>query len=200
MSSPSDSASQSTPRSAVPASFAGDAEFIRGRIRTVPDWPQPGVMFRDITPLLQEPRTFRVLMDMFVRRYMGENIDLVAGIDARGFILGAVLAYELKRPFVPVRKKGKLPFTTLAEDYELEYGTGTVEVHADACRAGDRAVLIDDLIATGGTMLAGVNLLRRLGAEVVECAAIIDLPALGGSARLRRAGFVPWTICAFDGH
>ena len=181
-----------------------DSTYIRERIRTVPDWPQKGVQFRDITPLLQDPETFHVLMDIFIRRYgrnSGEqNISLVAGIDARGFILGAVLAHQLKLPFIPIRKKGKLPFDTITEEYELEYGTGSLEIHSDACRAGDRALLIDDLIATGGTMLAGVKLLERLGAKLVECAAIIDLPELGGSTRIREAGHAAYAVCAFEGH
>ncbi len=181
-----------------------DSTYIRERIRTVPDWPQTGVQFRDITPLLQDPETFHVLMDIFIRRYgrnSGEqNISLVAGIDARGFILGAVLAHQLKLPFIPIRKKGKLPFDTITEEYELEYGTGSLEIHSDACRAGDRALLIDDLIATGGTMLAGVKLLERLGAKLVECAAIIDLPELGGSKRIRDAGHAAYAVCAFEGH
>ena len=181
-----------------------DSTYIRERIRTVPDWPQKGVQFRDITPLLQDPETFHVLMDIFIRRYgrnSGEqNISLVAGIDARGFILGAVLAHELRLPFIPIRKKGKLPFETITEEYELEYGTGAVEIHSDACGAGDRALLIDDLIATGGTMLAGVKLLERLGATLVECAAIIDLPELGGSKRIRDAGHAAYAVCAFEGH
>ncbi len=181
-----------------------DSTYIRERIRTVPDWPQKGVQFRDITPLLQDPETFHVLMDIFIRRYgrnSGEqNISLVAGIDARGFILGAVLAHQLKLPFIPIRKKGKLPFDTITEEYELEYGTGSLEIHSDACRAGDRALLIDDLIATGGTMLAGVKLLERLGAKLVECAAIIDLPELGGSKRIRDAGHAAYAVCAFEGH
>ncbi len=181
-----------------------DSTYIRERIRTVPDWPQKGVQFRDITPLLQDPETFHVLMDIFIRRYgrnSGEqNISLVAGIDARGFILGAVLAHQLKLPFIPIRKKGKLPFDTITEEYELEYGTGSLEIHSDACRAGDRALLIDDLIATGGTMLAGVKLLERLGATLVECAAIIDLPELGGSKRIRDAGHAAYAVCAFEGH
>lgn len=181
-----------------------DSTYIRERIRTVPDWPQTGVQFRDITPLLQDPETFHVLMDIFIRRYgrnSGEqNISLVAGIDARGFILGAVLAHQLKLPFIPIRKKGKLPFDTITEEYELEYGTGSLEIHSDACRAGDRALLIDDLIATGGTMLAGVKLLERLGATLVECAAIIDLPELGGSKRIRDAGHAAYAVCAFEGH
>jgi adenine phosphoribosyltransferase len=177
-----------------------DPSYIRDRIRTVPDWPQPGVMFRDITPLLQDPRTLRVLVESFVLRYMGRELDLVAGIDARGFILGSIVAYELNLGFVPIRKKGKLPFTTVAESYELEYGTGAVELHADACRAGDRVLLIDDLIATGGTMMAGRRLVERLGGVVVEGAAIVDLPELGGSRRLRETGLPLFTLVDFEGH
>ena len=165
-----------------------DADYIKNQIRTVPDWPEKGVMFRDITPLLQNPKSLRVLIDLFVHRYMDEKLDLVAGIDARGFILGAIVAYELNLGFVPIRKKGKLPYTTVAEEYELEYGSATVEMHSDACKPGDRVLLIDDLIATGGTMMAGKKLLERLGAVVVEGAAIVDLPELGGSDKLRAAG------------
>lgn len=175
-------------------------DYIRERIRTVPDWPQPGVMFRDITPLLQEPRTFRCLIDLFVHRYMDARLDLVAGIDARGFILGSVIAYELNLGFVPIRKKGKLPFETITESYELEYGSSTVEVHSDAVRPGQRVLLIDDLIATGGTMMAGMKLMQRLGANVVEAAAIIDLPELGGSRAIRNTGVTLWTVCEFEGH
>ena len=181
-----------------------DSTYIRERIRTVPDWPQKGVQFRDITPLLQDPETFHVLMDIFIRRYgrnSGEqNISLVAGIDARGFILGAVLAHQLKLPFIPIRKKGKLPFDTITEEYELEYGTGSLEIHSDACRAGDRALLIDDLIATGGTMMAGKKLLEKLGATVMEGAAIVDLPELGGSDKLRASGLPLFTLVDFAGH
>ena len=163
-----------------------DPNYLRDRIRTVPDWPLPGVQFRDITPLLQNPESLRVLVQHFVLRYMNQEIDMVAGIDARGFIIGAILAYELNVGFVPIRKKGKLPYTTIAEEYELEYGSATVEMHADACKPGDRVVLVDDLIATGGTMMAGKKLLERLGATVVEGAAIVDLPELGGSELLRQ--------------
>jgi adenine phosphoribosyltransferase len=177
-----------------------DPNYIRDRIRTVPNWPQPGVMFRDITPLLQDPRTLRVLVDLFVHRYMGRDLDLVAGIDARGFILGAIVAYELNLGFVPIRKKGKLPFDTVEESYELEYGSAAVELHADACGPGDRVLLIDDLIATGGTMMAGKRLIERLGAVVVEGAVIVDLPELGGSRRLREAGLVLHTLVDYDGH
>lgn len=173
------------------------AEYIRNAIRSVPDWPSPGVTFRDITPILQDPRSFRVLVDMFVYRYMRHRLDLVAGIDARGFILGSVLAYELNLGFVPVRKQGKLPFQTLAEDYTLEYGNATVEMHTDAVKPGQRVLLIDDLIATGGTMVAAAKLLQRLGANVVEAAAIIDLPELGGSTTLKETGLPIYTVCSF---
>src|SRR5690606_593009 len=174
------------------------AVYVRNAIRSVADWPKPGVTFRDITPVLQDPRTFRVLIDMFVYRYMRQRLDLVAGIDARGFILGAVLAYELNLGFVPVRKKGKLPFNTLAEEYSLEYGNATVEMHTDAVKPGQRVLLIDDLIATGGTMMAAAKLLQRLGANVVEAAAIIDLPELGGSQALKDTGLPIYSVCSFD--
>ena len=177
-----------------------DPNYLRDRIRTVPDWPQPGVQFRDITPLLQDPKTFRVLVDVFVHRYMDQRIDLIAGLDARGFILGSVVAYELNIDFVPVRKKGKLPYTTVAEEYELEYGNATVEVHTDACQPGQRVVVLDDLVATGGTMMAGVKLLSRLGGEIVEAGAIVDLPELGGSQLIRQAGIPLFTLCDFAGH
>jgi adenine phosphoribosyltransferase len=176
-------------------------EYLRRHIRTVPNWPAPGVQFRDITPLLQDPKVFRVMVDAFVHRYMdpGMRPDVVAGLDARGFILGAVIAYELAVGFVPIRKKGKLPYTTVEETYELEYGSATVELHTDAVKPGDRVLLVDDLIATGGTMMAGKKLLERLGAQVMEGAAIVDLPELGGSARLREAGLPLFTLVDFAG-
>ena len=175
-------------------------DYIKAAIRTVPDWPKPGIQFRDITPLLQNPKTLRVLIDLFVHRYMDMDLKYIAGLDARGFILGAIVAYELNLGFIPIRKAGKLPFDTLTEEYELEYGSASVEIHTDACARGDRVVIIDDLIATGGTMLAGKNLLEKLGATVVEGAAIVDLPELGGSARLRASGLRIHTLCAFEGH
>ncbi len=180
--------------------FGNVADYLRDHIRTVPDWPQPGVMFRDITPLLQNPRTLRVLIDVFVHRYMDAKLDLVAGIDARGFILGSIVAYELNLGFIPIRKKGKLPYQTVAEEYELEYGSATVEIHADACQPGNRVLLVDDLIATGGTMMAGRRLLERLGGVVVEGAAIVDLPELGGSKLLTDSGLALFTVCDFAGH
>ena len=176
--------------------------FFRQHIRTVPDWPAPGVQFRDITPLLQDPAVFRVLIDAFARRYRdpASRPDIVAGLDARGFIIGAVLAYELERGFVPIRKKGKLPFTTLAQTYELEYGSATVELHTDAVLPGQRVLLVDDLIATGGTMMAGKILLERLGAVVMEAVAIVELPELGGGERLRETGLPLFTLVRFAGH
>ncbi|AKJ69201.1 adenine phosphoribosyltransferase [Pandoraea thiooxydans] len=176
------------------------ADYIKSQIRTVPDWPQPGVMFRDITPLLKDPRTLRLLIEVFVHRYMQTELKYVAGIDARGFILGSILAHELNAGFIPIRKKGKLPYQTVSEEYELEYGSAAVEIHADACDAGDKVLLIDDLVATGGTMLAGKKLLEKLGADVVEGAAIVDLPELGGSRLLREAGLPLFLVCSFDGH
>jgi len=177
-------------------------QYLREHIRTVLDWPAPGVQFRDITPLLQDAKVFRVLIDAFVHRYMDPALrpDVVAGLDARGFIIGSVIAYELGVGFVPIRKKGKLPFTTVEETYELEYGSATVELHVDAVKVGHRVLLIDDLIATGGTMMAGKKLLERLGATVVEGAAIVDLPELGGSKLLRDSGLKLFTLVDFAGH
>lgn len=176
------------------------SDYLRQHIRTVPDWPAPGVQFRDITPLLQDPRVFRVLIDVFVHRYMTPELrpDVVAGLDARGFIIGSVVAYELGVGFVPIRKKGKLPYTTVAETFELEYGSATVELHTDAIAAGQRVLLIDDLIATGGTMMAGRRLVEKLGGQVMEGAAIVDLPELGGSRRLRESGLPLFTLVEFD--
>jgi len=174
-------------------------EEIKQAVRTVENWPEDGVMFRDIMPLLQNPKIFRKLIDSFVHRYQGQAIDAVAAIDARGFILGAPLAYELGISLVPVRKKGKLPFQTVSQSYKLEYGEAEIELHTDAVRTGDRVLVMDDLIATGGTMMAACELVKKLGAEVVEVAAIIDLPDLKGGDKLREAGFEVYSICEFDG-
>ena len=182
------------------AAALSPADYIKSHVRTVPDWPAPGVQFRDITPLLANPRVFRVLIDQFVHRYFDLRPAAIAGLDARGFIIGSVVAYELNLGFVPIRKKGKLPFTTVEQTYELEYGSATVEMHTDAVKAGDRVVLIDDLIATGGTMMAGRRLLERLGATVIEGAAIVDLPELNGSKKLRDSGLQVFTLVSFDGH
>jgi len=180
-------------------------DYITRFVRTVPDWPAPGVQFQDITPLLLNPEAFRALIEVFLRRYSGaggspvSKPDLVAGLDARGFILGAVVAYQLGIGFVPIRKQGKLPFSTLKETYALEYGSSTVELHVDAVTPGQRVLLMDDLIATGGTMLAGKTLLEKAGATVIEGAAIINLPALGGAAKLRAAGLATFTLADFAG-
>lgn len=168
-----------------------NTEFFSSRVRTVSDWPEPGVQFRDITPLLRDGTAFRALIDTFAVRYATAHIDAIAGIDARGFIIGAALAYRLGCGFIPVRKAGKLPFDTMGESYSLEYGEATVEVHADAAEAGEHVLIVDDLIATGGTILAAAKLMQRLGAKIVEAAVIIDLPDLGGSERLLATG-VPW--------
>ena len=176
------------------------SETIKNAVRTIPDWPQKGIMFRDITPLFQNARVLRSTLDQFVHRYMEEEIDLIAGIDARGFLLGVTLAYELKRGFIPVRKKGKLPFETISEEYELEFGRATVELHRDAVSPGQKVIIMDDLIATGGTMLAAIKLIRKLGGEVREVCAIIDLPDLGGSEKIRAAGVNVYSACSFDGH
>lgn len=172
-------------------------DYIKSVIRTVPDWPQPGVNFRDITPLLQNSAAFRKLVDSFVHRYQEMDLDAIAAIDARGFIIGAPLAYELGCSFVPVRKKGKLPFRTISETYTLEYGEAEVELHSDAFQQGDRILLVDDLIATGGTMLAAAKLITRSGGQVVETATIVDLPDLGGSQRIREAGYGVFSVCSF---
>lgn len=172
-------------------------DYIKTVIRTVPDWPQPGVNFRDITPLLQNSSAFRKLIDSFVHRYQDMELDAIAAIDARGFIVGAPLAYELNCSFVPVRKKGKLPFKTISETYTLEYGQAEVELHSDAFREGDRILIVDDLIATGGTMLAAAKLITRSGGQVVETSTIIDLPDLGGSRRIQEASYGVFAVCSF---
>ncbi|MCT6883926.1 MAG: adenine phosphoribosyltransferase, partial [Snodgrassella alvi] len=164
------------------------------KIRKIPNWPQEGILFHDITPVLQSPQYFRLLVDLMVYRYMDQKIDVVAGLDARGFIIGAALAYQLNVGFVPIRKKGKLPFTTIAESYELEYGHATIEMHTDAVKPGTRVLLVDDLVATGGTMNAGVKLIRKLGAEVVEAAAIIEFTDLPGGKKIRDEGVPLFTL------
>jgi len=168
-------------------------------IRTIPDYPEKGVMFRDITTLLQDPFGFRKAVDELVQPYAGLHIDAVAGIEARGFILGGAVAHQLSVGFVPVRKKGKLPWDTIGEDYELEYGTDRVEIHRDAVEAGSQILLVDDLIATGGTAKAAIKLLRQVGADVIGCSFVIDLPELGGRARIEEMGLKVLTLCEFEG-
>jgi adenine phosphoribosyltransferase len=170
---------------------------LRDKIRTVPHWPVEGVMFRDITTLLQEPAAFKVACDEFYSRYNRMKLDKIVGIDARGFIFGAVLAYRLNIGFVPVRKKGKLPYTTIQQSYALEYGEDTLEMHADAIEQGERVLIVDDLIATGGTISATIKLVEQLGGEIVECAFLVELPDLNGRDQIK--GYNIFTLTEFDG-
>ena len=172
---------------------------IRSLIRTVPHYPKQGVMFRDITTLLKDPIGLRMTVDELVRRYAKMRIDKVAGIEARGFIIGAPLAYGLGKGFVPIRKQGKLPAATAGQDYELEYGSDRIEVHVDAIAPGERVLLVDDLIATGGTAEAACTLIDTMGGTIVECCFVIDLPDLGGRARLENGGHTVFTLCTFEG-
>ncbi|MFN3685326.1 adenine phosphoribosyltransferase [Salinarimonas sp.] len=175
-------------------------EELKAAIRTIPDYPKPGIMFRDITTLLGDARAFRRAVDELVNPYAGTKVDKIAGIEARGFILGGAMAHQLSAGFVPIRKKGKLPHQTVSVAYALEYGSDEIEIHADALVAGERVVLCDDLIATGGTATAAVELLRRIGAEVVACCFVVDLPDLGGAERLRGLGVEVRSLVAFEGH
>lgn len=168
-------------------------------IRTIPDYPKPGVRFRDITTLLADARGFRRAVDELAQPLAGLKADKVAGIEARGFILGGAVAHQLSAGFVPIRKHGKLPHKTISVSYALEYGEDAIEMHQDAIRPGERVMLVDDLIATGGTALAAIDLLRRGGAEIVAAAFVVDLPGLGGAAKLRAAGVPVSTLVAFEG-
>ncbi|MFQ5563286.1 MAG: adenine phosphoribosyltransferase [Parvularculaceae bacterium] len=172
---------------------------LKSVIRTIPDYPKPGILFRDITTLLSDARGFRRAVDELVQPIAGAKIDKVAGIEARGFILGGAIAHQLSVGFVPVRKKGKLPFETLQESYELEYGVDQVEIHVDAVKKGEKVLLVDDLIATGGTAAAAIRLLERAGAEVVLCSFVVDLPDLGGVEKLRAMGKEVVTLVGFEG-
>jgi len=170
---------------------------IKEKIRTVPHWPIEGVMFRDITTLLQDPEAFRATCDQFYERYKEMRIDKVVGIDARGFIFGAVLAYRLGVGFIPVRKKGKLPPETISEEYTLEYGSAVVEMSEDAIKKGEKVLIVDDLIATGGTIYAATKLVEKLGGEIVECAFIVELPDLNGRDKI--SGYPIFTLTEFEG-
>lgn len=174
-----------------------DEFSIKSLVRPVADFPKPGVMFRDITPLYQSPRAMRMVADSLIQRYVESPVTHIGALDARGFLLGAVLAYELNKPLVLFRKAGKLPAETLDESYSTEYGEAVIQIHADALRGGEQVLLLDDLIATGGTLLAAARLVHRSGADVFEAAAIIDLPDLGGSQTLQDAGIPVFSLCAF---
>jgi adenine phosphoribosyltransferase len=173
---------------------------LKDAIRTIPDYPKPGILFRDITTLLGNARAFRRAVDELVQPYAGTKVDKVAGIEARGFILGGAVAHQLSAGFVPIRKKGKLPHATVSIAYSLEYGIDHMEMHEDAVARGERVILVDDLIATGGTATAAVNLLRQIGAEVVAAVFVVDLPDLGGAQKLRDLGVEVRTLMAFEGH
>lgn len=173
---------------------------VKSRIRTIPHYPRHGILFRDITTLLQDPIGFRIAIDELAARYAGMKIDKIAAIEARGFIVGAPLAYKLGVGLVPIRKKGKLPAATIGHDYDLEYGSDRVEIHSDAINPGERVLLVDDLIATGGTAQAACALVTKLGGTVIECAFLVDLPDVGGRVRLEQQGFKVFALCAFEGH
>ncbi len=172
---------------------------VKDYIRTIVDFPHEGIMFRDVTSLFADPRGFRMAIDQLLHPYAGMRIDKVVGLEARGFILGGAVAHQLSVGFVPVRKKGKLPGPTLSEDYTLEYGEAVVEIHDDAIEAGETILIVDDLLATGGTCEAGIKLIERLGGEIIGCAFVVDLPELGGRARLEEMGMDVHALCEFEG-
>lgn len=172
---------------------------VRDYIRTIPDFPHEGIMFRDVTTLFSDARGFRMAIDQLLHPYAGTPIDKVVGLEARGFILGGAIAHQLSVGFVPIRKKGKLPGKTVEQAYQLEYGEAVMELHDDALQPGDKVLLVDDLLATGGTAEAGIRLVERLGAQVTGCAFIIDLPELGGARRLQNLGMQVHSLCAFEG-
>lgn len=172
---------------------------VRDYIRTIVDFPHEGILFRDVTTLFSDPRGFRMAVDQMLHPYAGQRIDKVVGLEARGFILGGAVAHQLGTGFVPIRKKGKLPGAVISEEYQLEYGEAVVEVHDDAIAPGEKILLVDDLLATGGTAEAGIKLVERLGGEIISCAFVIDLPELGGRKRLEAMGMDVHTLCDFEG-
>jgi adenine phosphoribosyltransferase len=186
-----------TPATAENFDYRKSCEFIKSKVRSIPDWPIEGVIFRDITTLLQDPKAHRDVCAIFYDRYANQQLDKIVGIDARGFLFGSVLAYNLDIGFVPIRKKGKLPYKTISESYALEYGTETVEIHEDALTKNERVVIVDDLMATGGTIAAAVNLVEKLGGEIVECAFVVELPDLNGKSKLN--GQKVFSIVEFEG-
>jgi adenine phosphoribosyltransferase len=173
---------------------------LKDAIRTIPDYPKAGIMFRDITTLLGDARAFRQAVDELVQPFAGQKIDKIAGIEARGFILGGAVAHQLSAGFIPLRKKGKLPHKTIGVEYALEYGVDTIEMHLDALVEGERVMLVDDLIATGGTAAAAIELLRKCGAAVTAAAFVVDLPELGGADKIKALGVPVSSLVAFEGH
>lgn len=173
---------------------------ISNLIRTIPNYPKDGIMFRDITTLLKDPKGFQLTINLLKERYQNQKIDFIAGIEARGFILGAALSYALGIGFIPVRKKGKLPGKTVSETYQLEYGTDTIEIHEDAFFKGAKILLIDDLIATGGTALGAISLIEKIGGEIIETAFVVDLPELKGAEKIKNKGYKVFSLTQFDGH
>ncbi len=172
---------------------------VKDYIRTIPDFPHEGIMFRDVTTLFADPRGFRMAIDQLLHPYADREIDKVVGLEARGFILGGAIAHQLTKGFVPIRKKGKLPGKTLEQAYTLEYGEAVMEIHDDAIEPGEKVLIVDDLLATGGTAEAGLKLLEQLGADIVGCAFVIDLPELGGRAKLESMGVEVTALCDFEG-
>ena len=172
---------------------------VKDYIRTIPDFPHEGIMFRDVTTLFADPRGLRLAIDQLLHPYAGAPIDKVVGLEARGFILGGAIAHQLGTGFVPIRKKGKLPGTTISQDYKLEYGEAIVEIHDDAIEAGERILVVDDLLATGGTAEAGITLIERLGGDIVGCSFIVDLPELGGRKKLESMNMDVQVLCEFEG-
>jgi len=178
-------------------SYREACDYIKSKVRSIPDWPIKGVIFRDITTLLLDPPAFKQICNIFYDRYVNEKIDKIVGIDARGFLFGSVLAYNLDIGMIPIRKNGKLPYNTISESYKLEYGEEVIEIHEDAIQKGERVVIIDDLMATGGTISAAANLVEKLGGEIIECSFVLELPDLNGRQKLGNRNV--FSIVEFEG-
>ena len=174
-------------------------ENIKSKIRTVPNWPKPGTMFRDITTLLKDAPAFHDTIEILRKRYKVADISLIVGVESRGFIIGSALAYSLGIGFVPIRKKGKLPFQKVSQEYDLEYGKDIIEIHKDAIKKGQKVLLVDDLLATGGTALAACKLIEKIGGKIIECCFVIDLPGLDGRKKLVDAGYKVFSLVEFEG-
>ena len=186
-----------TPPSIANFDYHETCDYIKRKVRSIPDWPIKGVIFRDITTLLEDPRAFKGICSIFFNRYVNQKVDKIVGIDARGFLFGSVLAYELGIGFIPIRKKGKLPSKTISESYTLEYGEETIEIHEDAISRGNRVVIVDDLMATGGTIAASAALVEKLGGDLLECAFVIELPDLNGREKMENRNC--FAIIEFEG-